>query len=119
MRRREVSKNRTTLGAVEQTGRGFEVISFVDRNGVACSLQASSLAEYEEPGTSAVWLGCIDADPKIFVPNGNPSWRPVEMPEGYIANTRAHLGREQVEALIGHLQSWLDNGTFEVPTPTT
>lgn len=66
----------------------------------------------ERPGSSCVWLGCDDADPKYFVPNGDPAWRPVEMPKEYIANTRMHLDRKSVEMLIAHLQSWLETGTF-------
>lgn len=77
------------LGAVERTSRGFEFIAFNDCYGEKCSLQASSLAEYEKPGTSAVWLGCEEP-------------------------ARMHLNREQVTALIAHLQSWLDNDTFAV-----
>lgn len=95
------------LSAVEETGRGFEIVKFTDRYGAECSLQQSSLAS-----EAAIWLGCDDADPKMFIPNGNPSWRSIPMPEGYIANTRMHLTRPQVEALIEHLQSWLDTGSF-------
>ena len=104
------------LGCVERTGRGFEIISFEDRYGVKCSLQQSSLAEYEKPGISAVWLGCDDANPRILVPG--KSWQPVPMPEGYIADTRMHLDRKQVAALIVHLQNWLDNDTFCISNPT-
>lgn len=74
-----------TLGEVETTSRGFEIIKFKDRYGVPCSLQQSSLAERTEPGVSAVWLG---------------------------TNDRMHLDREQVSALITHLQAWLDRGSF-------
>jgi hypothetical protein len=28
-------------------------------------------------------------------------------------NTRAHLDRRQVKALIDHLQSWLETGSFK------
>lgn len=98
------------LGAVNHTSRGFEIVDFKDRNGVACSLQASSLADYEKPGTSAVWLGCDDANPMILLPE--KGWTKVEWLPGTIANTRMHLNREQVAALITHLQAWLDRDTF-------
>lgn len=98
------------LGAINHTSRGFEIVDFKDRNGVSCSLQASSLAEYEKPGTSAVWLGCDDADPKILLPG--KGWTKVEWLPGTIANTRMHLSRELVAALITHLQAWLDRDTF-------
>jgi len=75
-----------TLGRVKKTCRGFEYIEFKDYNGDACSLQQSSLAIYELPGSSAIWLG-IDSE-------------------------RMQLSREQVTALIKHLNSWLDNNTF-------
>ena len=88
------------LGAVEHTSRGFELIEFMDHYGEKCSLQASSLAEYEKPGTSAVWLGCEAA--KNHQATGEP------------LSPRMHLNREQVAALIAHLQSWLHADTFAV-----
>lgn len=102
------------LGEVTRTGRGFEMVEFEDCYGVKCTLQASSLAIYEEPGTSAVWLGPDHANPRILVPG--KSWQPVTMPDGYLADTRAHLTDEQVRTLIAHLQAWLDTGSF-VLTP--
>jgi hypothetical protein len=75
------------LGPVGFTQRGFEIIYFLDEYKTGCSLQASSLAIYEDPGSSAVWLGSLD--------------------------DRMHLGREQVAALIYHLQNWLDENSFE------
>lgn len=98
------------LGEVEHTARGFERIDFKDRYGSECSLQASSLAEYEEPGISAVWFGPNDPDPKELVPG--QGWVKRELPEGWHTTTRAHLDREMVRALIAHLQTWLDVGSF-------
>lgn len=46
------------LGNITKTERGFECIEFEDYNKEPCSLQASSLAIYRQPGTSAIWLGC-------------------------------------------------------------
>lgn len=100
---------------VETTNRGFSVIDFTDHNGVECSLQQSSaidLSEDCDAGGSFLWLGCNKAEPKYFVPNGNPSWRPVEMPKDYVANTRMHLDRKHAAMLIRQLQSWLDTGDF-------
>ena len=90
------------LGAVEHTSRGFERIDFKDCCGEECSLQASSLAEYEKPGTSAVWLGCNEA--KNHPLTGEP------------LSPRMHLNREQVAALIEHLGNWLANDTFAAST---
>ena len=85
------------LGKVRKTGRGFEIINFIDKYGDEASLQQSSLAEYEEPGMSAVWIG-LDHE-KYHL--------------GEKLGARMHLDREQVEALIYHLQNWLENNSFE------
>lgn len=87
------------LGPVNQTSRGFEIIEFIDHYGEKCSLQASSIAIYDKPGTSAVWLGCDEAK------NHHVTQEPL--------SPRMHLNREQVAALISHLQSWLNSDTFE------
>ena len=109
------------LGKQTRTHRGFKIVEFNDRYGVSCSLQASSLAEYEEPGISAVWLGPNDADPKVMaseaasvgvVTNETCGWVPYPVPDNVMMNTRMHLDREQVASLIRHLQEWLRNGSF-------
>jgi hypothetical protein len=106
------------MSKVKTTNRGFEILNFRDHNGIKCSLQQSSAIDFQSggsldhPGSSLIWLGCDNADPKYFVPNGNPAWRPVEMPEEYVANTRMHLNREGVEMLITHLQNWLKTGAL-------
>lgn len=103
----------------ERTERGFAIVKFRDAYGVECSIQQSSAIDFdtedglERPGTSYLWLGCDDAAPQYFVPNGNPPWRPVEMPEEYVANTRMHLNRDQVKMLIASLNAWLDTGEFD------
>lgn len=103
---------------VQTTNRGFEIVEFTDHNGVECSIQQSSAIDMstpdglDNPGSSLLWLGCNRADPQYFVPYGDPPWRPVEMPEQYVANTRMHLNRSQVAALIEQLQSWLETGEF-------
>lgn len=110
------------LGAVSRTGRGFEIVKFTDRYGEKCSLQASSLAEHEKPGTSAVWLGVDDARPIVMASEAEmvgvktdetTGWVPFPVPDAVQIHTRMHLDREKVAALIRHLQSWLDNDTFE------
>jgi hypothetical protein len=100
-----------------KTKRGFEIVNFNDANGVDCSLQQSSKigrqeGALENPGSSFLWLGCNDANPMHLVLDDHPSWRPVEMPAEYIANTRMHLNPDQVRMLIANLQSWLDTGSF-------
>lgn len=88
-----------SLGPLERTSRGFERIKFKDHYGDQCSLQASSLAIYEKPGTSAIWLG--QESEKTHPATGEK------------LGARMHLNREQVEALVKHLQAWLKNDTFE------
>lgn len=110
-----------TLGKVTKTGRGFPQVEFTDRYGVPCSLQASSLAEYEKPGTSAVWLGTSDAQPKVMASKAaslgvqtteTTGWVPFPIPDDVLLSTRMHLDRKQVAALIHHLQKWLEKDTF-------
>lgn len=90
------------LGESKVSPRGFEYIKFNDHYDEACSLQQSSLAGDENhlPGTSAVWLGC-DHFRRHHVTGD--------------LNGRMHLNRDQVAALIQHLQRWLDHGTFQLP----
>ena len=75
------------LGRIERTDRGFQIIRFQDRNEQKCSLQMSSLADFEKPGTSAVWLG--------------------------IGNARMHLDLARVRALHSVLGKWIEEGVFE------
>lgn len=98
------------LGKLEQTARGFGIIKFRDHNGEACSLQESSAAIYQQPGSSCLWLGCDDANPRVMVPG--KGWQSLEMPWDYLANTRLHLNRKQVRALITHLKQWLETGNL-------
>lgn len=115
------------LGKVERTSRGFEVVNFKDHYGTKCSLQASSLAIYEKPGTSAVWLGVDDAAPKCLhedaaklgiKTDATCGWVDVPMSDKIHLTTRMHLNREQVEALIPMLQSWLKRDTFKAKAST-
>ncbi len=91
-----------------KTQRGFGFIEFKDEKGVECSIQMSSNAMKE-----CIWIGCNDADPRYFVPLGNPSWRKLEKPPeatDWIFNTRMHLTRKQVEKIIPILQKFVDTG---------
>lgn len=75
------------LGNIKNTSRGFQLIEFSDINGEACSLQQSSLAIYEQPGTSAVWLG--------------------------VGENRMHLNVDMVSNLVDVLSAWLKSGNFD------
>lgn len=108
------------LGKVKQTSRGFELIEFkcFGQDDIG-SLQESSLAT--EP---CIWLGTKDANPKIMasvarrldVPTiETTGWIPyTKIPEEVMLSTRMHLDREQVMALIRHLQQWVRKGTFKL-----
>jgi len=72
---------------INRTNRGFEIIEFKDHYGESCSLQQSSLAEYEPPGSSAIWFG--------------------------VGENRMHLSLKQVKQLIPYLDNWVKYGTFE------
>lgn len=89
------------LGKLQTTSRGFELIEFKDLNNEACSLQQSSTAAYQIPGSSAVWLGCDK--------NSQPHHVTKEP-----MSPRMHLDRKQVQVLVNHLQNWLDSNTFKL-----
>lgn len=114
-------KTPPTLGVVESTLRGFPIIYFKDKYGVSCSLQMSSLAEYEQPGVSAVWLGVVDTQPKVMAKEAyavgvkteeTVGWVPFPIPDQVLISSRMHLDRNQVESLICHLSKWLKYGEF-------
>jgi hypothetical protein len=92
------SPSKKKLGKVTRTERGFSLIEFQDYYSEPCSLQASSLALYQQPGVSAVWLGCEQAKNHHVT--------------GKQLSPRMHLHRNQVEALVKHLQKWLETGKF-------
>jgi hypothetical protein len=71
---------------IEKTERGFELIEFKDIYGSECSLQQSSIAIYEKPGTSAIWFG--------------------------VENNRMHIDFELLKKLLPYLQRWMKNGSF-------
>ncbi len=115
------TKRTKKLGKVGRTTRGFELIEFKDRYDAPCSLQMSSLAGHAQPGISAVWLGTDDAKPQVIWHEAaalgvqttqTSGWVPYPIPKNVSLTTRMHLDRKQVEALVGHLSRWLENGSF-------
>jgi hypothetical protein len=98
--------DKTTEG---KTGRGFDLIEFKDQKGYECSLQKSSVATDD-----CVWLGCNDLDLRRF--EAFIGWSKVELadihPSGpyYVSNTRMHLTRDQVAALLPYLQRFVETG---------
>lgn len=93
-----------------RTKRGFARVEFDDFYGVGCSLQKSSLATED-----AIWFGCNDADPKHLVPG--QGWQPIALPEEAICNTRMHLTRDQVAALLPLLQHFAETGELPKESP--
>lgn len=116
------------LGKYRETGRGFGLVEFSDVYGCKCSLQQSSAIDHDEhslykPGSSFVWLGVNDPDPKVLksqaetlgltLPPGEVSgWMPYPIPKEVFISTRMHLNREQVKGLVERLQQWLATGTL-------
>lgn len=68
------------------TETGYTVIKFEDYYEHDCRLQQSSLAHFNPPGSSAIWLGRQGVD--------------------------MHLSLAQVKSLMMHLQNWIDTGNF-------
>lgn len=90
------------------TQRGFLRGEFVDRYGVKCSIQESSLATER-----CIWLGVNDPNPKIF-PGNNTGWHDYELPENVMCTTRMHLTQKMAAELIPLLQRFVETG--ELPT---
>ena len=86
----------------EHTGRGFRVIRFADQNGVPCNIQKSSLATND-----CLWIGCEEIGLKRF---GASGWESIPTGEGYIANNRMHLSRDDAAALLPILKHFCDTG---------
>lgn len=84
------------LGDVKRTARGFARIDFEDAYGAKCSLQDSS-------AIPNVWLGVDVAFPDR------------EGVAHRLDGGRMHLSKDQVKALVRHLQAWLKSadGDFE------
>lgn len=95
---------------LKPTQRGFERGEFTDYNGVACSIQESSVWADE----GVIWLGCNDIGLKRFEPYKGWSDVPLENnpPNGvtHIANTRMHLSQSMVRDLLPLLQHFAETG---------
>ena len=68
-----------------KTERGFQVVEFKDYYTQQCSIQQSSIALYDKPGSGALWIGCD-------------------------SGKRMHLSKSQVEDLIIYLEQWTKTG---------
>lgn len=97
---------------ITTTGRGFALVEFNDGNGVKCSLQKSSAAERD-----MVWLGCNEPSPKVC-PGDGTGWHPYPVPDNVQCDTRMHLAREQVAALLPALHSFVNTGEIDNQSPS-
>ncbi len=114
------------LGAVGSDERGYSRVDFTDANGLSASLQCSSaIGDYggsvERPGASYLWMGINEANPLILASKAaqygvrtmqTTGWVSYPVPSDVQMQTRMHLNREQVAALILRLQQWLAEGHF-------
>ena len=92
------------LGKTELTANQFEYINFKDSYGNKCSVQQSSLADFNPPGSSALWIGVNEVSPELGKgPHAHGTLTPVRM----------HVKLEQVKALIEVLQYWVVNCTID------
>jgi hypothetical protein len=90
------------------TDRGFGIIEFMDKYGVGCSIQESSLAT-----ENAIWFGVDDANPKILASKtkeGGTGYVPYCIPEDVFLTTRMHLTQQQVKELLPVLQIFAETG---------
>ena len=97
-----------------KTHRGFELGQFKDLYGKSCSIQKSSLATDD-----AIWFGINDAEPRIMASHAEAlgvdtdkttGWIPYPLHKDVSLNTRMHLNREQVAALLPTLQRFAETG---------
>lgn len=97
----------TTPLEKKYTGRGFSIYEFIDRYGVECSVQKSSLA-FED----CIWLGANKIGLKEF--KAGHGWTAVQLEDTlehhFNANTRMHLTRQQVADLLPILKRFVETG---------
>lgn len=96
------------------TNRGFGLIEFIDRYGEPCNIQKSSLADED-----AIWVGVANPSPQIMASDAwklgvdtdeSTGWIPYPLPKEVLLNSRMHLTREQVLAILPALQHFVDTG---------
>lgn len=107
------------IGELTKTPSGFQRRSFEDFDGHKCSIQQSSIALYEQPGTSALRIGIDDPEPRILASQASrcgvstdetTGWVPYPVPADVLMSPRMHLSRDQVAELVPVLVAWLDTG---------
>lgn len=97
---------------IEKTNRGFSRIDFFDFYNHSCSLQKSSIAEVD-----CIWLGLDDVKPIIMardvLGSSATGWLDYPLPENVHINSRMHLDREQVKALLPFLIAFVETGEID------
>jgi hypothetical protein len=130
---RDLSKTQgfKMLGELDTTHAGFEIVNLTDASGVMCSIQQSSACAdteyaYDHPGSSFLWIGVDDPEPKVMrsqaasvglcVPAGEEvsGWMSYPIPPQVLLSTRMHLNKDQVSGLVRRLQAWLATGSLVV-----
>jgi hypothetical protein len=115
-------KAKTSLGKVHRTERGFQKIEFVDLYGSVCSVQQSSIALSDKPGTGALWLGVSNPQIQIMASDakklGIPTkeetgWISYPIPNQAVISGRMHLDKGHVKALVKHMKDWLKTGSLK------
>lgn len=97
---------------ITKTGRGFDLITFTDRNGLLGSLQKSSLATED-----AIWLGVYDDIVRECRMDTKEGWQDIDLntikhsPENDIlVENRLHLTQSMVKELLPFLQKFAETG---------
>ena len=100
----------------EVTSRSFQVLKFVDRYDVNCSIQESSI------NGGGLWIGVDSPNPRILTSEAaehglQPAnleltgWQSYPIPEAVSVTTRMHLDHDQIRSIIVVLQQWVDNNS--------
>jgi hypothetical protein len=102
------------------TPRGFDYVEFIDRYGVKCSIQKSSLADQD-----CIWLGVDDVKVKVLAslhrelatkelgtsdPGQHVGWITYPIPDDAHISTRMHLDQQAVKDLLPLLTRFAETG---------
>lgn len=100
-----VSQPAGVINAPKKTDRDFITITFTDSNGVACSLQESSVATEE-----MIWLGRDQPVSEALQSGGRSD--AAQMSQSMPMGSRMHLSRKLVAKLLLPLKKFVDTGSL-------